>query len=107
MKCAIALLPLAAFQALAFPPWLLERDLEDHGMRRAAWIAAEIEMEAAEYQREDLTLRAPGFDAEKQLVDVSGEHKWASDGTSCCRKDILTQPRLLPSLVTFEVLALG
>ena len=107
MKLDIALLPLAAFPALAFPPWLLERDLEDHEMRRAAWIAAEIEMEAAKYQREDLTLRAPGFDAEKQFIDVSGEHEWVSDSTSCCCRDLLTQRRLLLSLVTFEALALG
>lgn len=76
MKSAIALFQLFAIPALAFPPWLLERGLEDHEMRRAAWIATEIEVEAAKHRRDELTSRAPGFDAEKQLIDVSGEHEW-------------------------------
>lgn len=78
MKSSLALFQLFALPALAFPPWLMERGLEDHEMRRAAWIAAEIEVEAAKYRRDGLTSRAPGFDAEKQLVDVTGEHEFVS-----------------------------
>lgn len=85
----------------------MERDLPDHEMRRAAWIAAEIEVGAAKYKRDGLESRIPGFDAEKQLVDVSGEHEFVSALPRVDDEYVLMRCRKLLVLMTFVVLVLA
>lgn len=64
-------------QALAFPPNLMDREIPEEEMRQLSQLAARIAEENSAVKRDSLGKRL-GFDAEKQLVSISGDHEFVS-----------------------------
>ena len=74
---AVTGVALLSFRAVAFPAWLLDRDLGEDEMRKIARIAARIELEASMTKNLNEP-RTVGFDAEQQYVSNTGDHAFVS-----------------------------